>query len=144
MLAKMWKKVLLAVCIVACLFNIMSKIVNRHSLEVNLESVNDGSVVFDFSKDDEKATNPDIIEGVVNQEVTQNTNNVDSSVTIEPVTNTAVENTVVADTNTTTDSAVVNEVTNETTTENKDGSTVVSYSEGLFNKVLDFMGLQKK
>lgn len=144
MLAKMWKKVLLAVCIVACLFNIMSKIVNRHSLEVNLESVNDGSVVFDFSKDDEKATNPDIIEGVVNQEVTQNTNNVDSSVTIEPVTNTAAENTVVADTNTTTDSAVVNEVTNETTTENKDGSTVVSYSEGLFNKVLDFMGLQKK
>lgn len=144
MLAKMWKKVLLAVCIVACLFNIMSKIVNRHSLEVNLESVNDGSVVFDFSKDDEKATNPDIIVGVVNQEVTQNTNNVDSSVTIEPVTNTAVENTVVADTNTTTDSAVVNEVTNETTTENKDGSTVVSYSEGLFNKVLDFMGLQKK
>lgn len=144
MLAKMWKKVLLAVCIVACLFNIMSKIVNRHSLEVNLESVNDGSVVFDFSKDDEKATNPDIIEGVVNQEVTQNTNNVDSSVTIEPVTNIAAENTVVADTNTTTDSAVVNEVTNETTTENKDGSTVVSYSEGLFNKVLDFMGLQKK
>lgn len=144
MLAKMWKKVLLAVCIVACLFNIMSKIVNRHSLEVNLESVNDGSVVFDFSKDDEKATNPDIIVGVVNQEVTQNTNNVDSSVTIEPVTNTAAENTVVADTNTTTDSAVVNEVTNETTTENKDGSTVVSYSEGLFNKVLDFMGLQKK
>ena len=144
MLAKMWKKVLLAVCIVACLFNIMSKIVNRHSLEVNLESVNDGSVVFDFSKDDEKATNPDIIEGVVYQEVTQNTNNVDSSVTIEPVTNIAAENTVVADTNTTTDSAVVNEVTNETTTENKDGSTVVSYSEGLFNKVLDFMGLQKK
>ena len=144
MLAKMWKKVLLAVCIVACLFNIMSKIVNRHSLEVNLESVNDGSVVFDFSKDDEKATNPDIIEGVVNQEVTQNTNNVDSSVTIEPVTNTVAENTVVADTNTTTDSTVVNEVTNEATTENKDGSTVVSYSEGLFNKVLDFMGLQKK
>lgn len=144
MLAKMWKKVLLAVCIVACLFNIMSKIVNRHSLEVNLESVNDGSVVFDFSKDDEKATNLDIIEGVVNQEVTQNTNNVDSSATIEPVTNTVVENTVVADTNTTTDSAVVNEVTNETTTENKEGSSVVSYSEGLFNKVLDFMGLQKK
>ena len=45
MLAKLWKKVLLAVCIIACLFNIVSKIVNRHSLEVNLESVNDGSVV---------------------------------------------------------------------------------------------------
>ena len=54
MLAKMWKKVLLAVCIIACLFNIMTKIVNRHSLEVNLESVNDGSVVFDFSKDESK------------------------------------------------------------------------------------------
>ena len=70
MLAKLWKKVLLAVCIIACLFNIMSKIVNRHSLEVNLESVNDGSVVFDFSKEKEQATSSDIIEGVVNQEDT--------------------------------------------------------------------------
>ena len=47
MLAKMWKKVLLAVCIIACLFNIMSKLVNRHSLEANLNSANDGNTVLD-------------------------------------------------------------------------------------------------
>ena len=35
MLAKLWKKVLLAVCLVACLFNITYKLVNRHSLKEN-------------------------------------------------------------------------------------------------------------
>ena len=48
MLAKMWKKVLLAVCIVACIFNIMSKLVNRTSLEDSLNDANDGNVVFDI------------------------------------------------------------------------------------------------
>ena len=144
MLAKLWKKVLLAVCIIACLFNIMSKIVNRHSLEVNLESVNDGSVVFDFSKEKEQATSSDIIEGVVNQQPVQNTNTVDSSATTEPVVNTATENTTVVDSNTTTEPVIEGATTNETSAENSNTSTTVSYSEGLFNKVLDFMGLQKK
>lgn len=144
MLAKLWKKVLLAVCIIACLFNIMSKIVNRHSLEVNLESVNDGSVVFDFSKEKEQATSSDIIEGVVNQQPVQNTNTVDSSATTEPVVNTATENTAVVDSNTTTEPVVEGATTNETSAENSNTSTTVSYSEGLFDKVLDFMGLQKK
>lgn len=144
MLAKLWKKVLLAVCIIACLFNIMSKIVNRHSLEVNLESVNDGSVVFDFSKEKEQATSSDIIEGVVNQQPVQNTNTVDSSATTEPVVNTATENTAVVDSNTTTEPVVEGAATNETSAENSNTSTTVSYSEGLFDKVLDFMGLQKK
>lgn len=49
MLAKLWKKVLLAICIIACIFNIMSKLVNRTSLEANLKSANDGNVVFDFN-----------------------------------------------------------------------------------------------
>ena len=144
MLAKLWKKVLLAVCIIACLFNIMSKIVNRHSLEVNLESVNDGSVVFDFSKEKEQATSSDIIEGVVNQQPVQNTNIVDSSATTEPVVNTATENTAVVDSNTTTEPVTEGATTNETSAENSNTSTTVSYSEGLFDKVLDFMGLQKK
>ena len=47
MLAKMWKKVLLAVCIIACIYNVMSKLVNRHSLESNLKSANDGNTVID-------------------------------------------------------------------------------------------------
>ena len=51
MLAKLWKKVLLTVCIVACLFNITHKLVNRHSLKENLQSVNDGETIFDLSRD---------------------------------------------------------------------------------------------
>lgn len=47
MLAKMWKKVLLAICIIACIYNLMSKLVNRHSLESNLQSANDGNTVLD-------------------------------------------------------------------------------------------------
>lgn len=52
MLAKMWKKVLLAVCIIACIFNLMSKLVNRHSLESNLKSANDGNTVLDAIKNE--------------------------------------------------------------------------------------------
>ena len=54
MLAKMWKKVLLAVCIIACIYNVMSKLVNRHSLESNLKSANDGNTVIDALREDEK------------------------------------------------------------------------------------------
>ena len=39
MLAKIWKKVLLVICIIACLFNITSKIVNRVSLKEELRSI---------------------------------------------------------------------------------------------------------
>ncbi len=144
MLAKLWKKVLLAVCIIACLFNIVSKIVNRHSLEVNLESVNDGSVVFNLSKDEEKQqVDSNVIEGVVNNE--QSTQNVveQPSVTTEGTTvqNTTVENTVV-------EGAVTEQAPVENTTQegaqNESGDRTVKYSEGLFDKVLDFMGLQRK
>lgn len=62
MLPKIWKKVLLAVCIVACIFNVMSKLVNRHSLEINLKSVNDGKTIWDplhkeENKEDDKVEN---------------------------------------------------------------------------------------
>ncbi len=53
MLAKLWKKLLFAICIIACLFNITYKLVNRHSLKSNLESVNDGETVFDLSSESE-------------------------------------------------------------------------------------------
>ena len=52
MLAKLWKKVLFAICIIACLFNITHKLVNRHSLKENLQSVNDGETIFDLSGKD--------------------------------------------------------------------------------------------
>ena len=38
MLAKIWKKVCLAILIIACLFNIVSKLVNRISLNKELVS----------------------------------------------------------------------------------------------------------
>ena len=38
MIAKVWKKVLLFILIVACLFNIINKLVHKASLEKELES----------------------------------------------------------------------------------------------------------
>lgn len=39
MLAKVWKKALLAVCILACVINVMYKLISRTSLDVQLKSV---------------------------------------------------------------------------------------------------------
>lgn len=81
MLAKLWKKVLLAVCIIACIFNVMSKLVNRNSLEVNLKSANDGNTVFDLTRKDSQPASPGIIQEVKEvleerkqQNITQNNN----------------------------------------------------------------------
>lgn len=67
MLAKVWKKVLLAVCIIACIYNIMSKLVNRASLEDNLQRANDGNTIFDFSSKESKADNSEIVDGIVSK-----------------------------------------------------------------------------
>lgn len=42
MLAKIWKKLLLAICIIACLFNITYKLVNRISLEKVISTQQEG------------------------------------------------------------------------------------------------------
>ena len=42
MLPKIWKKLLLAICIIACLFNVMSKIVNRISIEKMIATQQEG------------------------------------------------------------------------------------------------------
>lgn len=55
MLAKLWKKILFAICVIACLFNITSKIVNRTSLEVNLKSVQNGESLTQIFKDKKNA-----------------------------------------------------------------------------------------
>ena len=39
MLAKIWKKVLFAICIIACIYNVMNKLVSRTSLELQLKSI---------------------------------------------------------------------------------------------------------
>ena len=62
MLPKLWKKVLLAICIIACLFNIISKLVNRNSLEINLKSANDGKTIWEALKKDEPKDNPEYID----------------------------------------------------------------------------------
>lgn len=45
MLAKIWKKALLAICIIACIYNVMHKLVSRTSLEVQLKSIENLSEV---------------------------------------------------------------------------------------------------
>lgn len=42
MLSKIWKNLLLAICIIAILFNITSKLVNRISLEKTISSAPEG------------------------------------------------------------------------------------------------------
>ena len=48
MLAKVWKKALLAICMIACIYNVMHKIVSRTSLEFQLESVKNQSSIIDM------------------------------------------------------------------------------------------------
>lgn len=57
MLAKVWKKALLAVCIIACLYNVMHKLVSRTSLEVQLRSVQNQTSLPNISQEDEKNNN---------------------------------------------------------------------------------------
>ena len=67
MLAKLWKKVLLAACIIACIFNIMSKLVSRTSLELNLKSVENGESILSVFKNKEESEKED----VANEETTK-------------------------------------------------------------------------
>ena len=133
MLAKLWKKFLLAVCVIACIFNIMSKLVNRHSLRENLESVNDGITVFDiFKKDEVKVSeSEEFIDGVI-ESITETTNettfaddevinNVEKeSITVDITEENTIEQPVTSE-EVTTDTEVVDEVV--TTTEEKDDGT---------------------
>jgi len=48
MLAKVWKKLLLAICIIAILFNITSKLVKRTNLGTQLKSVVGGTSISEF------------------------------------------------------------------------------------------------
>ncbi len=96
MLAKMWKKVLLAVCIIACIYNIMSKLVNRASLEANLQRANDGNTIFDFSSKATKENTSEIVDGVILKNTTSenkiiNNEVVENDVIIEENTSEPVE-----------------------------------------------------
>lgn len=54
-MAKVWKKVLLAVCILACIYNVMHKLVSRTSLDIQLKSVG-GQISSTDSGYEEKAS----------------------------------------------------------------------------------------
>lgn len=56
MLAKLWKKVALAVCIIAILFNITSKLVRKTNLKDELQSVMGGEAI-SFSEDNAASGN---------------------------------------------------------------------------------------
>ena len=55
MLAKIWKKLLFVICIIACLYNVVNKLVSRTSLEVQLKSIESNhqknEEVYDYKKD---------------------------------------------------------------------------------------------
>ena len=116
MLAKIWKKVLLAVCIIACIFNIMSKLVNRHSLKENLESVNDGETIFSiFQKEEVVASESELIEGVMNPEPSEDVSNETTNTTIVVEKVDKTENITQDTTNVETNTEVTEENTVETT-----------------------------
>ena len=141
MLAKIWKKVLLAICIIACIFNIMSKLVNRHSLRENLESANDGETVFSIFQKDEvvESESKPIIDGVMNSETTTTTENnttknntsVVSNYTENEVENASIETVVTETEIENVEENVTNDVTTEelTTEENNNGSTTFKFSD---------------
>jgi len=129
MLAKWWKKVLLAVCIIACIFNIMSKLVNRHSLKENLESANDGVTVFSFfqKKEVEVTEKEEVIDNVMSGNYTEqvpeeeqvNVENTDVINTEENVNVENAEQNVPATETNTTENSTENPTENTKQTDNK-------------------------
>ena len=57
MLAKVWKKLLLAICVIAILFNITSKLVKRTNLVSQLKSVIGGTSISEFFENKEESIN---------------------------------------------------------------------------------------
>lgn len=70
MLAKVWKKFLLVICVIACLFNITYKIVNKTSLKVELQSIVGGeslSSIFSNKDEEQQSEYIDGVQNVANQ-----------------------------------------------------------------------------
>ena len=68
MLAKVWKKFLLVICVIACLFNITYKIVNKTSLKIELQSIVGGESLSSIFNNKEEETQSEYIDGVQNME----------------------------------------------------------------------------
>ncbi len=78
MLAKVWKKFLLVICVIACLFNITYKIVNKTSLKIELQSIVGGESLSSIFNNKEEETQSEYIDGVQNME--NQVENTDSTV----------------------------------------------------------------
>lgn len=78
MLAKVWKKFLLVICVIACLFNITYKIVNKTSLKIELQSIVGGESLSSIFNNNEEETQSEYIDGVQNME--NQVENTDSTV----------------------------------------------------------------
>ena len=79
MLAKIWKKLLLFICIVAILFNITSKLVYKTNLASQLKSVIGGSSLSEYFNKSEETT-------INSQEVVDNTKDNKNSIQVNKVT----------------------------------------------------------
>ena len=81
MLAKIWKKVLLAICIIACIYNVMHKLISRTSLELQLKSVQNQGSIFEMLKHDDstKQKNENSSEKTENENSIQQEENTDNS-----------------------------------------------------------------
>lgn len=79
MLAKIWKKLLLFICIVAILFNITSKLVYKNNLTSQLKSVIGGSSLSEYFNKSEETT-------INSQEVVDNTKDNKNSIQVNKVT----------------------------------------------------------
>ena len=67
MLAKLWKKVALAVCIIAILFNITNKLVKKTNLKDELQSVLGGEAI-SFSEETSNTVNEENSENITSAE----------------------------------------------------------------------------
>ena len=79
MLAKIWKKLLLFICILAILFNITSKLVYKNNLTSQLKSVIGGSSLSEYFNKSEETT-------INSQEVVDNTKDNKNSIQVNKVT----------------------------------------------------------
>lgn len=104
MLPKIWKKLLLAICIIACLFNITVKLVNRISLEKVIASQQEGVNVKELlnitdeqpvvTKPVNSVTNYNVVETAPVVEQTEEQVNVEENIEEENINNEEVsENT---------------------------------------------------
>jgi len=82
MLAKIWKKLLMAILIIACLYNITAKLVNKLSLEDQLNIVKEEESITEFVTNLHESVEKAITTGVVEDaeeidDEIQNTENTD-------------------------------------------------------------------